>query len=241
MNRKERITSFVCFDLETTGLSPVKDKIIEIGALKVKEGKIIAKFKEFINPQMKLPERIVELTNITDAMLMVADTEDKVVRRFLDFVGDDIIMGHNLGFDYSFIKTAAHKQQREFEKMGIDTLELCRVLMPDMESKSLSSMCRHYNIVNEYAHRAYDDAKATALLYVNLCNEFFEHKPEVFKPKPLYYKVRKMSPITAKQKNYLIDLIKYHKIENVQSIDTLTQSEASRIIDKIILEKGRII
>ncbi|MFU0828644.1 MAG: Exonuclease domain-containing protein [Lachnoclostridium sp.] len=241
MNNTERITNFVCFDVETTGLSPVKDKIIEIGALKVKNGKIVEKFEEFINPQIELPERIVALTHITDDMLKNAETEEKVVGRFLDFVGDNIIMGHNIGFDYSFVKTAAVKCKRNFDNLGIDTLELSRVLLPDMESKSLESMCRHYNIINQNAHRAYDDAKATALLYVSLSNEFFSLKPEVFKPKPLYYKVRKINPITTKQKNYLLDLIKYHKIENIQSVDTLTQSEASRIIDKIILKKGRII
>ncbi|QHQ60504.1 3'-5' exonuclease [Anaerocolumna sedimenticola] len=239
--QNERITSFVCFDVETTGLNPEKDKIIEIGALKVKEGKIIGKFTEFINPKMKLPGHITKLTGITDEMIQYSETEDTVVCRFLEFAGDYIIMGHNIGFDYSFLKTAAVRQHKTFEKMGIDTLSLCRKLLPDMESKSLGSMCRHYQIINENAHRAYDDAKATAMLYVKLCNEFYLKRPEIFLPKPLWFKIKKNRPITNKQKNYLIDLLKYHKIESEQSIDFLTQSEASRMIDKIILEKGRII
>lgn len=239
--QEERVTSFVCFDVETTGLSPEKDRIIEIGALKVKAGKIIDKFTEFINPKMKLPEHISKLTGITDEMILYSETEETVIGRFLDFSEDYIIMGHNIGFDYSFLKTAAVKQHRTFDKKGIDTLELCRKLLPEMESKSLGSMCRHYRIINENAHRAYDDAKATALLYVKLCNEFYPKRPEVFLPKPLWFKVKKDRSITNKQKNYLIDLLKYHKIESEQSIDSLTQSEASRMIDKIILEKGRII
>jgi len=238
---KERVTTFICFDIETTGLSPVTDKIIEIGALKVKDGKIVESFKEFINPGMKLPGHIVRLTGITDEMVKEADTQEAVVRRFIDFTGEYIVMGHNISFDYSFIKTAAKLQQVPFEKFGIDTLELSRKLLPQLESKSLGNMCGHYHIINDNAHRAYDDAKATALLYVNLCNEFFEVKPEVFKPKPLWYKVKKIQSITNKQKNYLIDLIKYHKIEGIQAMDSLTQSEASKMIDKIILEKGRII
>lgn len=240
-SEKERITTFVCFDIETTGLSPETDKIIEIGALKVKEGKIVEGFNEFINPGLKLPGHIIRLTGITDEMVRYAGTEGMVVKRFLEFTGDNIIMGHNIGFDYSFIKTAAKRQQAGFEKMGIDTLEISRKLLPALESKSLGSMCGYYNIVNHNAHRAYDDARATALLYVSLCNEFFAEKPEAFVPKPLWYKVKKIRAITNKQKNYLIDLIKYHKIETIRSIDSLTQSEASRMIDKIILEKGRII
>jgi DNA polymerase-3 subunit alpha (Gram-positive type) len=76
---------------------------------------------------------------------------------------------------------------------------------------------------------------------VNLCNEFYSLNPEIFEPKPLWFKVKKIQSITNKQKNYLIDLIKYHKIENIKSIDLLTRNEASRMIDKIILENGRII
>ncbi|MGB8453401.1 MAG: 3'-5' exonuclease [Anaerocolumna sp.] len=240
-NQKDRITSFVCFDIETTGLSPDKDKIIEIGALKVINGKITESFDEFINPQMKLPKHIIKLTGITDDMIRYSETEDRIVKRFMEFSEDYIVMGHNIGFDYSFIKTAARKQHMSFEKMGIDTLELSRKLLFHLESKSLGNMCRHYNILNKNAHRAYDDARATAMLYVNLCNDFYQERPEVFLPKPLWYKVKKIQSITNKQKKYLIDLIKYHKIESIQPIDSLTQSEASRMIDKIILEKGRII
>ncbi len=239
--KKERITSFVCFDIETTGLCPESDRIIEIGALKVKDGKIIEGFHEFINPLIKLPENIIKLTGITDEMLQHTKMEDMVIQHFIEFMEDYIVMGHNVEFDYSFIRTAANKLHLSFEKMGIDTLKLCRKLLPHLESKSLANMCSYYNIINNNAHRAYDDAKATALLYVSLCNEFFSDKPEAFSPGPLWFKVKKIQSITNKQKKYLIDLIKYHKIENIQSIDSLTQSEASRMIDKIILEKGRMI
>lgn len=237
----EPITSFVCFDIETTGLDPSIDKIIEIGGLKVKDKKIVGVFKEFINPGMLLPEKIIQITNITDDMLISARGEDEVVREFIDFVGDDIIIGHNIKFDYSFIKTAAKANGLSFEKMGIDTLDLCKRLHTELTSKSLGNMCKYYGIQNDNAHRAYDDAKATALLYVKLCNEFFEAFKDVFRPKEMVYKIKKSSLITSKQKNYLIDLLKYHNIDSIQSIDTLTQSEASKIIDGIILNQGRII
>jgi DNA polymerase-3 subunit epsilon len=237
----EPITSFVCFDIETTGLDPSIDKIIEIGGLKVKDKKIVGVFKEFINPGMLLPGKIIQITNITDDMLINARGEEEVVREFIDFVGDDIIIGHNIKFDYSFIKTAAKANGLSFEKMGIDTLDLCKRLHTELTSKSLGSMCKYYGIQNDNAHRAYDDAKATALLYVKLCNEFFEAFKDVFRPKEMVYKIKKSSLITLKQKNYLIELLKYHNIDSIQSIDTLTQSEASKIIDGIILNQGRII
>lgn len=240
VEKRERITSFVCFDVETTGLSPLKDKLIEIGALKVKEGKITEKFTEFINPQMKLPRRITELTGITDGMIKNADMEDKVVKRFIEFSEDYVVMGHNLMFDFSFIKTAASKLNLLFDKKGIDTLDLSKKLLPELESRSLGNLCKYFNITNEHAHRAYDDAKATAMLYVYLCNQFYQQNPEIFNPKALSFKVKKNQPMTGKQKIYLLDLLKYHNIEYVSSIDNLTQSDASRMIDRIVLNHGRI-
>ncbi|MDF2587494.1 MAG: exonuclease, polymerase epsilon subunit family [Anaerocolumna sp.] len=235
-----KTTTFVCFDIETTGLNPQNEKIIEIGALKVIDGKIVGNFSELINPQVPLSKMITNLTGISDDMVKDADTEENVIKRFLDFAGDYIVMGHNIKFDYSFIKTAAKRYKINFERLGIDTLDISRKMLRDLESRSLESLCKYYQITNNHAHRAYDDAKATTLLYVNLCNQFYLDNPDVFTPKPLIYKAKKIQAITNKQKNYLIDLLKYHNIEDVQPIDTLTQSEASKWIDRIILEYGRI-
>lgn len=240
-DEKEKLKTFVCFDIETTGLNPKDNKIIEIGALKVKDGKIVEVFSELIDPRMSLPEHIVELTGITDEMLVGAQEEDVVVPRFLDFLGTNLLLGHNVLFDYSFMKVAAKNLGYSFEKMGIDTLHLCKKLHPELKSRSLGSMCKYYNITNNNAHRAYDDAKATTLLYVQLMNQFYEDNPEVFRPTILQYKQKKTQSITEKQKKYLIHLLKYHKIESGVTIDSLTQREASQWIDKIILEKGRII
>ncbi len=239
-NQKDRIITFVCFDIESTGLNPQQDRVIEIGAVKVKEGKVVGHFSKLINPQIKLPSLITKLTGIDDDMLEYADTAATVIKLFLEFAEDYVVIGHNVMFDYSFIKTAAEKEGLGFEKKGIDTLELSRKLHRDLDSKSLESMCRYYNINNNHAHRAYDDAKATAMLYVKLCNNFFNDNPDAFRPKQLNYKVKKVQSITKKQKIYLIDLLKYHKIDLIPSIDTLTQSEASRWIDRIILGNGRI-
>ena len=237
---RDPVTSFVCFDIETTGLNPKTDKIIEIGAIKVKNKKIIDYFSELIYPERKLTPLITDLTGINDDMLKDADSEEGVVQRFIDFTEDYPVIGHNIMFDYSFVKTAAERIYARFEKKGIDTLELCKKLHSNLESRSLENMCRYYNITNERAHRAYQDAKATAMLYVKLCNDFFNDNPNVFYPKQLLYKVKKVQYITKKQKNYLLDLLKYHNIDIVQPVDNLTQSEASKWIDDIILNHGRM-
>lgn len=240
MIENKRITTFVCFDIETTGLSPEKDKIIEIGALKVKDGKIIDKFSKFINPGFSIPENITNLTGISDDMVADAKSEEEVVSEFVEFTKDYILLGHNIMFDYSFTKVAAKRLGLSFEKLGLDTLAISKKVLKELQSKSLGNLCLYYGIENKRAHRAYEDARATALLYVKLTNEFYEKHPEVFVPKALQYKPKKVRNITTKQKNYLLDLIKYHNIDYMQSIDELTESEASKLIDKIILTKGRI-
>lgn len=233
--------SFICFDIETTGLVPTRDKIIEIGALKVKNNQIVERFQEFLNPNMRVPRHITELTGINDNMLIDARNGDDVVRDFIDFCEDDIIIGHNIKFDFSFVKVYAKNQKLNFEKKSIDTLKLAREFHSELESKSLESMCKHYGIHNQNAHRAYDDAEATAKLYMLMKEKFHEISPKSFVPIAVNYKVKKDELITNAQKNYLNDLLKYHKINYSQPLTSLTKSEASKMIDKIILEKGRII
>ena len=229
---------FVAVDIETTGLSPVKDKIIEIGAVKVKNGEIVETFSRLINPQIELTQRIVSLTGITDGMLEGKDKIETVIRQFLEFAEELPLLGHNILFDYSFLKTAATKEKFSFERKGIDTLFISRVLHDELESKSLGSMCDYYGIVNENHHRAFDDAQASMELYFRLAqNE--KAASAVLAAKPLIYKPKKIEPVTQKQKNYLLDLLKYHKIDIRQSMDTMTKSEASRLIDSILFQYGR--
>ena len=112
--------------------------------------------------------------------------------------------------------------------------------MEEPKKKSLESLCRYYGIERECCHRAYDDAVAASRLYDCLKKEFFQVSPAAFQPTPLYYPIKKDTPLTKSQKVYLKDLIKYHRIELNVSIETLTKSEASRMIDSIILKYGRI-
>lgn len=129
--------NYVAFDIETTGLNPKYEKIIEIGAVRVRDGAAQDTFSTFVNPGKGLPERIIELTGIHDADVADAPYMDEVLDTFLDFVGDDALLGHNLMFDYSFMKKAAVNQKKTFEKSGIDTLRIARRFLNDVESRSL--------------------------------------------------------------------------------------------------------
>ena len=233
--------SYIALDLETTGLSPAEDRILEIGAVKVIDGEIRETYGTLLNPGLRISPRIQELTGITDEMAAGGKDTRTAVAELVEFCGELPLLGHNILFDYSFVKKNAVNFDLAFEKEGIDTLKLARALLPDVEHKSLTALCCHFGISQERAHRAVDDACAAMELYRRLVREFPESPQEFFEPKPLVYKAKKQGPMTPAQKGYLNDLIKYHKIALDVSIDTLTKNEASRLIDKIISTHGRIV
>ena len=232
------IDSYVCLDLETTGLNPKTDKIIEIGAVKVRAGEITDRMETLVNPGRALEERIVELTGICDEQLADAPDITEVLPELLTFIGEDILLGHAVLFDYSFVKRAAVNQKFKFEKSGIDTLRLARKFLPELESRSLGALCRHFGIAHN-AHRAFADAQATSLLYGKLTELFYEEHEKDFAPVPLLYQAKRDTPITIPQKEQLYKLIDRHKIAIEYQVDKLTRSEASRIMTQILAEYGR--
>jgi len=225
------IKTYIAFDLETTGLSPENNEIIEIGALKVNDGKVKERFIEFIKPKEAISPEIQLLTGITDAMVDAARPTNEIIDEFIEFCEEYTLIGHNIMFDYKFMKVTAHLHGLRFEKQGIDTLNIAKTVHKDFPSRSLEFLCRQYNIVNSKAHRAYHDALATAKIYQTMGHYYYHEHPDLFTPKPLCYKVKKVQPITVKQKAYLNQLIKYHKIEYTGDVGKLTRSEASRLID----------
>ena len=232
------VDSYVCLDLETTGLNPKTDKIIEIGAVKVRAGEIADRMETLVNPGRALEERIVELTGICDKQLSDAPDIMEVLPELLAFIGEDILLGHAVLFDYSFVKKAAVNQKFKFEKSGIDTLRLARKFLPELESRSLGALCRHFGIAHN-AHRALADAQATSVLYGKLTELFYEGHEEDFAPVPLLYQAKRDTPITIPQKEQLYKLIDRHKIAIEYQVDKLTRSEASRIMAQILAEYGR--
>ena len=233
--------TYIALDLETTGLNPKYDKIIEIGALKIKEGGVIDVYSTFIDVGIPISEKITNLTGISNNMVKNGIRLQKAIEDLVEFCEDYILLGHNILFDYSFIKRSTVNYNLKFEKTGIDTLKIARKVLPHLEKRNLEYLCKHYHIAHQNRHRAYDDAKAASDLYRNMFEEFGEHHFEAFMPSQLVYQVKKEGPITKSQKTYLKDLIKYHKIKVDYRIEDLTKNEASRIIDKIILNHGKII
>ena len=235
--RCERMRRYVAFDLETTGLSPETDQMIEIGAVKIQDQKIIGKYNCIIRPEVPVSDFIIQLTGITRKMLQNGIPLRTGVEGFLAFSEGFPVLGHNLMFDYSFMKTAANALKKPFEKDGVDTLAAARKLLRGLENKKLETLCAHYHYVNESAHRAYDDALAAAVVFEQMKKEFPQEE-EAFRPRQLQYRVRKQRPITEKQKRYLKELMKYHTIKDNVNVDQMSQSEASREIDRIISKYG---
>lgn len=232
---------YVSLDLETTGLEPKKDRIIEIGAVKIKDGEIRKTYATLVDPQMKIPERITKLTGITSQMVEGKPLAREAVKGLLDFCGDLPLLGHNILFDYSFVKHSAVNMGLDFEKQGMDTLKLARALLPDLESKSLQSLRQYYQLPREEAHRALEDALTTFRLYERFRGEFEEKNPQLFCPKELVCKVKRQGPVTPAQKRYLQDLVKYHRINLDVEPESLTKNEASRLIDTILGTYGKIV
>lgn len=234
------VSSYIAVDLETTGLDPKQDKIIEIGAMKVIEGKVTESYETFVNPYRKLGPQVGMLTGITDRQLEASRGIGEVISGFLDFAGDFPILGHHVIFDYSFLKRAAINDGYEFERQGIDTLKLARRFMPPEEKKNLAAACGYYGIVQTLSHRAFADAKAAHELYQELAARYGKESPEAFDSQALIYKVKKEQPASKRQKEHLQDLLKYHKIVLSVQTEHLSRNEISRITDKIIAQYGRI-
>lgn len=231
---------YIVLDLETTGLSPKDDRILEIGAARVSGGRVQETYQAFVDPRMRVPERITELTGITDEMVRGQKSNEEAVRELTDFCGELPLLGHNIMFDYGFLKHSAVNLGISFERDGIDTLKLARELLPAEEKKNLEALCGRFSISREHAHRALDDALATHALYCELAKLCPEEKCALLKPVPLIYRAKRQGAITPAQKGYLKDLTAYHKIELEVEPDSLTKNEASRLIDSIILNYGRI-
>lgn len=234
------IKNYVAFDLETTGLNVETDYIIEIGALKVIDGKVSGRFMEFIKPPQPISPMITNITGITNEMVSCARDTREIIRDFVDFCGNDVLVGHNIMFDYKFTKKYASQYGFSFEKQGIDTLKIARKVHKDMESKSLGALCEYYKIINQAAHRAYHDALATAKIYHMLAHDFEEKEPKLFVPEPLQFKPKKVQLCTIRQLEYLKALCHYHNIKMVDNPEQLTRSEASRQIDHIIAIHGNL-
>lgn len=158
--------TFVVFDLETTGFSPINNRIIEIGAVKVEEGKVTDRFSTFVNPQVPIPFKIEELTGIRDDMVLGAPAVEEALPEFLKFCEGSVMVAHNAGFDMSFISKNCERQGLPCEYTVVDTVALARVLLPQLNRFKLDTVAKTLKISLENHHRAVDDAACTAEIFV---------------------------------------------------------------------------
>jgi len=193
--------TYVVFDLETTGLISVKDQIIEIGAVKVAGGEITDRFSTFVNPGRPLPEKIVKLTGITDNMVKDAPEISGVLKDFLDFISDAVLVAHNAGFDMGFLEQSMRYQDLESDFTYVDTVALSRVLLPNLSKYKLDTVAAALKISLENHHRAVDDALATAEIFLKFVdmlkergitdlthlNQFGVSNPNTVKKLPYYH------------------------------------------------------
>ena len=209
--------SYVVFDIETTGFSPIKNKIIEIGAVKVINGEITERFSTFVNPQVPIPFEIEKLTSINDEMVMEAPVIEEVLPRFLEFCEGCVLVAHNASFDISFIRENAERQQLPFDYTYVDTVGIARVLLPHQAKHTLDAVCKSLGISLENHHRAVDDAEATAEIFIKLSdkllkddvdtlakvNSLGDSNPDIVKKLPTYHAI-----ILAKNNTGRVNLYK---------------------------------
>ncbi len=162
--------TFICFDIETTGLSPKTEKITEIGAIKIKGGQVVDTFSTFVNPQKPIPPKIIELTGITDAMVKDAPTQSEAVSAFLDFCGDNILVAHNAPFDTSFIRAACNDMGVDYNYTSIDTVAIARAILKDIKNCKLDTVATYLRLGKFNHHRALDDATILSKIFVALCD-----------------------------------------------------------------------
>ena len=240
MERIDMLEAYVVVDLEMTGIHPKADSIIEIGAVKVKPDGMET-FQTLVHPRKPIPDAVVELTGITNAMVESAPSVDTAMEAFLAFAEELPLVGHMVITDYAFLKQWAINTNHKFQRDGLDTVHLSRKFQPELERHTLEYLTDYYDIQRDEEHRALDDAMATNILYRCLATEFEAENPKDFKARPLIYKAKKQTPITVQQVRYLKEFCNYHQIPMVEHVENLTRSEASRLTDQYIQKYGAMI
>lgn len=165
-NDKDLSQTFVVFDLETTGFSNKNDKITEIGAVKVKNFEIVDRFNELINPEKDISYKVQELTGITNDLIKDKPTIEEILPRFMEFVGDSVLVAHNAEFDIGFINQKCKEMNIEFKNKSVDTLMLSRILLPHLKRFKLNNLTKELGVPLHNHHRAVDDAAATAQIFI---------------------------------------------------------------------------
>lgn len=234
------LSEYVVIDMEMTGLSSYKDKIIEIGAVKVSNGEVSDTFQTLVNPNMHIDEKIVDITGITQEMVSDKPLIEDVLQDFLHFVDRHVLIGHNLKFDFSFMAqalfNAGMKEEVERDWYGIDTLMIARKCMAPEQPKKLEALCEYFGIKDEGHHRALADAMMTKELYEILCG-MYERDNSIFMQEKYSYKPKKERFPSQKEIKRIESMIREYNITPAADIYKMSQSELHRYADYIRLNR----
>lgn len=205
--------TYVVFDLETTGLHSDRDRIIEIGAVKVREGKIVERFSTFVNPQIPIPYRIEELTSINDSMVVNAPKLEEALPQFLDFCQDCVLVAHNAEFDMGFLDEKSRSLNMHKEFTSMDTVALARVLLPDLRGYKLDQVAKAIKVPLLKHHRAVEDAECTALIFLKFLEMLKEQGKETLAQ--INEMSRRSANAIKKQPTYHIILLAKNEVGRV--------------------------
>jgi DNA polymerase-3 subunit alpha (Gram-positive type) len=228
--------NYLAIDLEMTGLKVKTDHILEIGAIRMEQGRAVASFDALINPHCRIPQEIIDLTGITQEQADCGKELDDALPRFLEFIGDLPLLGHNLSYDYMFLKQACQNLGLPFDTPCIDTLWLARRFLPADQKKNLVALRDYFSIHTDRLHRADADAWAAGQVYEQLLQDYGDSDPEAFQPKPMRITLKKQQPLTIPQKEQLERLLSIHPDAPISAdeIPHLNRSQASRLIESLL-------
>lgn len=226
---------FTVLDLETTGLSPLYDEIIEIGALKVRDGKIIDKFHCFCKIENELSEFITEFTGITSDMLKDGYSQNTAVEKVIKFIGDDIILGHNINFDINFLYDISNNNNLKLPKNDfIDVLRISRFIFKELDNHRLNTLCSHLEIEQLYDHRAIDDCKSVLKVYDSIINYIYnnyEHPDMLFEKTKNHKSSLKAKDIYSEKSDFDASHPLYGKVcVFTGTLEKMKRAEAMQIV-----------
>lgn len=234
------IEDYVVIDLEMTGLAAKTEAILEVGAVRMRHGCETGCYAALLNTGRKIPERISVLTGITAEMAERGRNPEEAMEEFFAFLGEDVLVGQNIIFDYSFLKQWAVNHRFSFERSAVDTLKLARAFLPEEQKKDLGSLCSYFGISRVDAHRALGDARETGQIFECMKSVYGKEAPEKFEPRPLIYRAKRQTPASARQKEYLRAYAAARGIALPDNFEQMSRSEASRTVDRWIAAYGRL-